>query len=333
MTMQSSLAPFVCASLFESISVRLIRMTIPIFILSNFRSGSTLLRYVLDAHPDICCPSELRLASFSQYVFQVVDLTRGDETQATDDDIQCRLRLVRSTVDRLMDDYCRRKGKVRWCDKSPGNTEMLFILGSVFPDAHYICLHRHALDQVYSALDVEGPVRLHRYLERQGGDVVSAAIDRWCTRAERLLAFEHEHRHRVTRVLYERFVEDPEAELARLCRFLEVPLVSGLSKAAFAQAHDRGPRDIKIAGAKRVERDRIGKGRTLDLKRVSIDLHERLTRLIEALAYPLEETTLAVGHDEAGPARADLPPVDRRRGLKSKTAVPCGEADGSVGRP
>ena len=37
----------------------------PIFIVCNARSGSTLLRYLLDVHPDIACPSETAIAAIS----------------------------------------------------------------------------------------------------------------------------------------------------------------------------------------------------------------------------------------------------------------------------
>ena len=33
----------------------------PVFILCNGRSGSTLLRFVLDAHPELACPPETNL--------------------------------------------------------------------------------------------------------------------------------------------------------------------------------------------------------------------------------------------------------------------------------
>jgi hypothetical protein len=43
----------------------------PIFILSCYRSGSTLLRYILDSHPDVYCPPELSLGQ------SAVDLRAG----------------------------------------------------------------------------------------------------------------------------------------------------------------------------------------------------------------------------------------------------------------
>jgi Sulfotransferase family len=33
----------------------------PVFVLCNGRSGSTLLRFLLDAHPDLACPPETNL--------------------------------------------------------------------------------------------------------------------------------------------------------------------------------------------------------------------------------------------------------------------------------
>ena len=35
----------------------------PVFVLCNARSGSTLLRFLLDAHPEIACPPETNMPS------------------------------------------------------------------------------------------------------------------------------------------------------------------------------------------------------------------------------------------------------------------------------
>jgi protein-tyrosine sulfotransferase len=260
-------------------------MGAPIFLLSDFRSGSTLLRYVLDAHPSVCCPAELRLAAFCQSVFKVVDLTMVDGPSWRDGGGPQRVEVVRRIVDQVMDAYCLRKGKLRWCDKSPANTEILYVLTAVFADAQYVCLYRNALDQVHSALEVNGPEWFNPYLTRHGGNVVAAAIDRWCSKTERLLAFEHAHRGRALRVNYERFVEAPEEESARLMLFLGVAPVPGLSVAAFQYAHDRGPGDHKISHTRQVERDRVGRGEGIDLGRVPDALRERLARLLGTLGY------------------------------------------------
>ena len=266
----------------------------PIFILSNPRSGSTLLRYCLDAHPSICCPAELRLGAVCQALAQLVELTTSPDT--TEERIEGRFRVVRSLVDELLGRYCQLKGKSRWCEKSPANLDLLQIISAVFPDAHYICLHRNPLDVVRSTLDVYGPAPpfLQEHLRKHANDTIAAYLDRWCGRTERLLAFERAHQGQSIRMKYEEFVSDPEGHLGTLSLFLQVTQVPGLSKKAFATAHDHGPGDIKIRGTERVEVDRIGKGTALGLSKVSPILVDRMgSLLVTGWATQTELTTAA----------------------------------------
>jgi hypothetical protein len=163
----------------------------PIFVLSDFRSGSTLLRYILDSHPEICCPAEMAMGTLCQYAFQGVELTarRGEATNAADRDLQ--LRQVADLVSGVMEKYCAHKNKRRWCEKTPSNLGLIHLLNAVFPAAQYVCLYRCGLDQSSSLLDYEGASRVQPYVRRNGGDVAAAALDRWCEVAEHLLAVEH----------------------------------------------------------------------------------------------------------------------------------------------
>jgi|SRR5579862_7064079 len=261
------------------------QMNAPIFILSEFRSGSTLVRYVLDSHPSVCCPAELRLAALCQRALQVGNLLRGVESSGADTHINAEcLGWVRRIIDDAMAAYCERKAKTRWCDKSPANIDLSYVLNTVFPDAQYLCLYRHGLDQAYSTLAMDGPSRFDWRPARYGGHLVAAALDRWCSQAEKLLAFEHSNSN-CLRVLYETFVEHPEDELLRITTFLGLPHVPGLSVSAFERPHDPGPADSKISTSTAVDSGRIGKGRALDMRGVPLGLQQRFNRLLRVLGY------------------------------------------------
>ena len=260
-------------------------MSGPIFLLSNFRSGSTVLRYALDAHPDICCPAELRLATVCQCLFSMAELT---DVQTIDGDaggLAQQIGVVRRLVDDVMSIYCRAKRKSRWCEKSPSNAELLYVISTVFPDAWFVCLHRGASDQVHSTLDYEGNYRLRPYLSRRNGDSVTAALHRWCDVSERLLAFEHAHHAQAVRILYEEFVAEPERELGRLLTGIGAEPVAGLSVAAFSARHDVGPRDARISATSEIRRDRVAKAGGIDFTQVPEGLRIRTQSLMRAIGY------------------------------------------------
>src|SRR2546427_8011842 len=86
----------------------------PIFLICTARSGSTLLRRLLDAHPLLACPPETNLGeSFATIDFasrSVAPDHKAAEAMADE--------LVRNFVDLTLGAYARRAGKPRWCDKS-----------------------------------------------------------------------------------------------------------------------------------------------------------------------------------------------------------------------
>jgi protein-tyrosine sulfotransferase len=254
----------------------------PVFLLSHFRSGSTVLRYVLDAHPAFCCPAELRLGALCETLYGVIELTTGERDDRAWQ--PAGIARVRAVVDDLMRSYCERKGKSRWCDKSPGNMEFVGTITTVFPDAQFIALHRRALDQVWSSYEVH----LHAAESTPGkpkSEIWTELLERWCIVTERLLALEQYMPHAVHRMTYERLTAAPEAEAARMCEFLHVQRVSGLTETAFAIPHDPGPADVKIRGSKGIDSGRVGKGRRVEIAAVPARIRARLDALMAEVGY------------------------------------------------
>lgn len=113
------------------------RVRDPVFILSAPRSGSTLLRVILDGHSRLCAPHELHLkdievaltSPFARQSMAELGLGAGD------------LRYL--LWDRLMDELLRESGKAVLVNKTPTDVLVWEKIAECWPDARYVFLLRH----------------------------------------------------------------------------------------------------------------------------------------------------------------------------------------------
>lgn len=128
----------------------------PIFVISLERSGSTLLRNVLDAHPAIFSPAQLNIGKLCHWTYWASYYSIAQVNTELTEEERCgkAVEHTRRYVDQLMGGFAAQKGKAIWCDKSTMNINNLDILQQVFPDAKFICLYRNCMDLVYSYLSV-----------------------------------------------------------------------------------------------------------------------------------------------------------------------------------
>ena len=129
----------------------------PVFVLCTGRSGSTVLRFVLDAHPELACPPDTRLpavcAQLAGVWQQLESLPR-----ATTDPLSVAVPAavsagVRGVFDSITAPYLARRGKRRYCDKSLGTAAYGPLLAELFPTATFICLYRHPMDVIASGIE------------------------------------------------------------------------------------------------------------------------------------------------------------------------------------
>jgi len=262
----------------------------PAFILSTERSGSTLLRWLVDAHPEVVSPGELLLGRlcFDLYftLLRTVVATLGIEDRIAAN--REALRRTRVIVDGIMTDYARARGKKVWCDKTPENLQHLTVLVETFPDARYVCLYRDGLDVAHSCLEVSRTgfmAELVEYVRRSPHDLVAAMLESWCDKTELLLKMQLAHPRLCHRVRYEDLVARPEEVLPPLFAFLGVAWDPGVLERAFAMPHDDGGGDQLIKQTERVERDRVGRGRTLDTSKLGAARRARVDSLLRNLGY------------------------------------------------
>ncbi|UPZ28419.1 sulfotransferase [Streptomyces sp. LRE541] len=109
----------------------------PVFIMSPVRSGSTLLRMLLNAHPRLHSPHELHIrrlevdfgSRLSQRAMSALDLERGD--------------LEHLLWDRVMHRELVRSGKDVLVEKTPSNAFVHRRIRDCWPDARFVFLLRH----------------------------------------------------------------------------------------------------------------------------------------------------------------------------------------------
>jgi hypothetical protein len=180
----------------------------PIFVVGCQRSGTTLLRLVLDSHPAIACGPETRfLESMTRIVGE--DWPRlaryGPSRQAWLDSIA-------DWFGGLQSDYAASRGKVRWADKTPRYALIMDFLDQMFPDAQFIHVIRDPRDVVLS----------HR--KRFGYVAALKAIRKWPTYVATARATgERLGPGRYLEVRYEDLVSDNEHQLRRVFEFLGEP--------------------------------------------------------------------------------------------------------------
>ncbi|HEX8559859.1 MAG TPA: sulfotransferase [Pyrinomonadaceae bacterium] len=263
----------------------------PVFILSCERSGSTLLRYIVDTHPQVCCPAHLHLGQLCRSLYTTAYYSIAQAAGAADDAARERLAAAetRRVVDELMGRYARAKGKQVWCEKTTENLQHLRFLGEVFPDARFVCLYRNCMDVAHSGIE-SGRLgfipELAPYVQKSPGNLVAAMVESWVEKTAALLDFELAHAPQCFRLKYESLVLRPSETLRAMFAALGLGWDEGLLGAVFSTKHDEGSGDRKILFTKRINTDSIGRGSTLAREDIPAALLERMNELLARLDYP-----------------------------------------------
>jgi protein-tyrosine sulfotransferase len=262
----------------------------PILILSCYRSGSTLLRFIVDTHPEIYSPPEVFIGQAAYFLAHFSLSLRGlreEKLENLDTLAPEVLAWIRSTLEGEMRAAAARKGKQIWCEKTPSNLvpRNLEILRQVFPDARFLCLYRHALDVAQSMLKmIDRFEDVQPFLMR--GGVASAAINYWNQRTATLLQHEQDMPAQCFRLRYEDLVADPPKVLASMFGFLGVDWDESLIRGVFETQHDRGLADHYIPFTRSIHNRSLGAGRNLSLKGVSEKSLDTMHSLLGRLGYP-----------------------------------------------
>jgi hypothetical protein len=205
----------------------------PFFIVGFQRSGTTLLRLMLDNHPDVAIPLDVtglwsryeeRVGEFDlnspagleQLIAQILTEERIKlwEVPLSVDEVVSRIERPEypGVIDGFYRAYAAAKGKKRWGDKDPGNIVRIHQLHRWFPagrivhiirDGRGACLSHLGQDFGFDdVLECASAWREQGWWVRKMGEILGPS--------------------RYIEVRYEDLVRDPEAHLRRISEFLEL---------------------------------------------------------------------------------------------------------------
>ncbi len=181
----------------------------PVFLVGTMRSGTTLLRLILDSHERLAIADEsgfLRAVAAAKVIPDQHDGAGWYRRYGVSDE-QMNERL-RRFYDEMFSAWARSQGKARWGDKTPFHIDQLPLLDEVFPDAQVVGIVRHPGAVVASQM-------------RRGRSFASA-VRSWRRSNLRLVraAGRKTLRDRLVVLRYEDLVSDPEPVLRQLLQFL-----------------------------------------------------------------------------------------------------------------
>jgi hypothetical protein len=205
----------------------------PFFIVGFQRSGTTMLRLMLNAHSRLAVPFE---SDFIPKYFRRLDRYGDLRNQANVarllDDIaeepfvrrgalipdrqrvlEARPESYAALVDAIFGAFAHHHGKPRWGDKDPDNLQAMDVLWKLFPGCRFVHIVRDGRDVALSLRSIDwGSRNLPRVAQRWAHGVAQAR------RIGNVLGDRH-----YLEVRYESLVTSPADELQSICRFLGEP--------------------------------------------------------------------------------------------------------------
>jgi hypothetical protein len=198
------------------------------FIVGVTRSGTTLLRLMLDAHPDLAIPPE------THFVPSLIKATRkrgvnceeahaivtghrqwGDFNLDSSELLKryCALDRIdpETTIRAFFELYAEREGKPRWGDKTPNYVKRMQQIERWIPEARFIHMIRDGRDAALS--------RFKRVLKDP--PPMEIVAERWVRKITEARDAGSELQY--MEVQYEELVRDTETQLRRVAEFIELP--------------------------------------------------------------------------------------------------------------
>lgn len=229
----------------------------PVFIVGVPRSGTTLLRVILDSHPNLAVGPECPwisgnygdLVSFRHLYEALIAHKSGPTANLKGVNENVVAKALGKAIDEILSSYAQGNGKQRWLEKTPDNIAFIPFLNTLFPNAKYIHIIRDGRDVASSSFRSKKKWGSHINCcgERLENTIINC-LKRWDlwvnqfqeqTRELGLDAYEFQ---------YESLIVNPEKTIARILDFLNESwsdnVLNYLEHSHDLPEHEMGTKDI-----------------------------------------------------------------------------------------
>ena len=292
----------------------------PIFLLGAMGSGTTLLRLMLDSHPNIAVAPEtgfMRAYNAHRHIpFKKTGRGWANRLGWTDAELDAELS---EFYDKIFMRYAVEHGSRRWGEKTPSHIWHVKAMARLFPDATFVGIFRHPAGSVAS--------NTRRF--KRGFDEFVIHCDRYTKELVRVAA---KFPDRFALLRYEDLVLQPETTMRELLDRLGEPWSDDVLRHHEVQSSRTRKRDT-AEGQTRVEDPidvtRVSKWRTyLDEPQKDL-LRERFEVLSTFFGYDVDDATVLEPLDARGSLVIDGHGV---RGLMERTPGLVFELEGDIPR-
>lgn len=212
------------------------------FVVGRPRSGTTLLRVILNAHPGVIFPPECQFVvnlykKYRQVKFwsalKIDDFIHDLKKQWKFNTWHINSRILSDNLHSLEGahsyaEVCksvyltygapsRADSHVHLGDKNPGYAMYMEKLARIFPDAKFIFILRDFRDNYVSLIESGFELPIPAY-----------AAFKWRYYYKQALRFQKRHPDKILFITYEKFIHKPQESLAEICNFLDIKYIPSL---------------------------------------------------------------------------------------------------------
>lgn len=280
-----------------------------IVILGHPRSGTTLLRRLLNGHEHLFCPGETHVlnsaARFIQSEKTALGLDMGVLSGLSFAGIreQSVIDNLREFSFSLLRQAAKEQGNVRWVEKTAADSFYINEIETIFAKhCYFIGIVRHGLDVAISSKGYSDSAGMYLNMFKpfiaQYEQPLEAMLRSWISVTENLLQFAQRNQKNCILIRYEDLLDEPEEVLANLMDFIGEPFSKDMMSVGLNNTKDVGLSDYKC-----LQQTKISKSSTNRWQQIAPHQLHHLAQianpLLTQLGYDEIECSQQISTDDA----------------------------------